>query len=289
MMSRPGRVRLDRALSKLGFASRAGARSLIVSGRVTVNGLVITSPAALVPPETSRIAIDGEPRRAAAWRTIALHKPRGVVTTSRDPEGRRTVYDLLGPAAQSMVAVGRLDMASTGLLLLTTDTSLAAWLTDPVNGIIRRYVVTARGRVSDEAAQRMVAGIGALTARRVEVLKRSGHETHLIVELTEGRNREIRRLLAAVGHEVTRLLRVAFGQLELGALQPGRWREVSLGEIQRAFPSRRPPAPAVTSGVTKSTSGDAKGAQRPSKSSTIARHSSSSGSVAARRPARRYQ
>jgi 23S rRNA pseudouridine2605 synthase len=121
-------------------------------------------------------------------------------------------------------------------LLLTTDTQLAAWLTDPRNQVIRRYVVTARGAVSDDAARAMERGLGRLRARAVEVRKRSNRETHLIIELTEGRNREIRRLLQAVGHEVTRLLRVAYGPIELGTLQPGEWRDLTRNEMMAAFP-----------------------------------------------------
>ena len=153
---------------------------------------------------------------------------------------------MLGSDARSLVAVGRLDLASTGLLLLTTDTQLAAWLTDPGNGIVRRYVVTARGAVSDEEVRAMEQGIGGLQARSVEVQKRSKKETHLVIELTEGRNREIRRLLKGAGpagHDVTRLLRVAFGGIELGTLQPGRWREVTRDEVAAAFPLTPPSAP----------------------------------------------
>jgi len=230
------RIRLDRALSKRGLASRAEAQRLIRAGHITVSGAVVTDPARMVVPEKAVITIAGRVARTAPWRTIALHKPRGVVTTRRDPEGRRTVFDVLGSEAGSLVAVGRLDMASTGLLLLTTDTGLAAWLTDPRNEIVRRYVVTARGWVTDEAARAMERGIGGLRARSVEVRKRSNRETHLIVELTEGRNREIRRLLRVVGHEVTRLLRVSFGAIEIGTLQPGASREVPPQEILSAFP-----------------------------------------------------
>ena len=240
----PGRVRLDRALSKLGLASRLEAQRLIRSGQVTVAGLVVTDPAQLVVPESSSVAVAGAIARATKWRTLAFYKPRGIVTTRRDPQGRRTVFDVLGPDARSLVAVGRLDLASTGLLLLTTDTQLAAWLTDPRNQVIRRYVVTARGAVSHEAARAMERGLGGLRARAVEVRKRSNRETHLIIELSEGRNREIRRLLQAVGHEVTRLLRVAYGPIELGTLQPGEWRDLTRNEVKAAFafipPSARP-------------------------------------------------
>lgn len=232
-------LRLDRALSKLGLASRTEAHRLIVQGRVRVNGRIAMDPSQAVAPEaggaTARVTVDGVMPTARGWRTVALHKPRGVLTTRRDPQGRPTVFDLLGGAAGSLVAVGRLDMASTGLLLLTTDTQLAHRLTDPSNAIVRRYVVTVRGRVTDEAAQRMVAGnipgAGGLQARSAVVRKRSARESHLIIELVEGRNREIRRMLEALGHEVTKLMRVAFGDIELGTLQPGRWREVTQREM----------------------------------------------------------
>jgi 23S rRNA pseudouridine2605 synthase len=232
------RVRLDRALSKLGLASRGDARLLILDGRVTLNGKVVGDPARLVIPERADIRIDGASAKRVPWRTIALHKPRGTVTTRRDPQGRTTVFDLLGDEAGSLVAVGRLDLASSGLLLLTTDTQLAARLTDPANAIVRRYVVTARGAVSDEAIHQMIEGVDELRARSVTILKRSRRETHLTIELTEGKNREIRRLLAVVGHDVTRLLRVSFGPIQLGRLQPGAWREVRREEVEEAIPRR---------------------------------------------------
>ena len=137
-------VPLNRALSKLGILSRARATAAIAAGRVRVNGKTVTDPAALVIPERVRIEVDGEVRRRGAWRTILLHKPRGVVTTRRDPQGRPTVFDLLGDEAEGLVAVGRLDLATTGLLLLTTDTRLADWITAPQNQTPRVYVVTAR-------------------------------------------------------------------------------------------------------------------------------------------------
>ena len=229
------KVRLDRALSKLRLASRSEARELIVDGRVTVGGRTVTNPARAVVPEHDDIRVDRRSAPQLRWRTILLNKPRGVVTTRRDPEGRRTVFDVLGEDAGALMAVGRLDMATTGLLLLTTDTQTADRLTDPGNAIVRRYAVTVRGKLTDDAARRMEQGHAGMTARSVAIRKRSARETHLIVELTEGKNREIRRLCDAAGHQVTRLKRIAFGTLELGTLQPGEWREVAREEVAAAL------------------------------------------------------
>jgi len=243
-----GHVALERALSKLGLASRSEAQRLIRAGHVTVNGHVRANPLDGVRPEQDRIEVAGTAAAARPWRTIAFHKPRGTVTTRRDPEGRKTVFDVLGVEADGLVAVGRLDLATAGLLLLTTDTQLAEQLTNPRHAVVRRYVVTARGEVSDEDCARLTRGIGVppatagspraaprdhLRASAVRVRKRSRRETHLIVELTEGKNREIRRLFAAIGRPVTKLLRVAYGPIELGALQPGEWRELTPDAFSR--------------------------------------------------------
>lgn len=237
---RPGEVPLNRALSKLAIASRAEATRLIADGRVRVNGLVVTDPATPVVPERATIAIDGRDAARADWCLILLNKPGGVVTTRRDPQKRPTVFDLVSGPEGHLVAVGRLDLASSGLLLLTTDTRLADWLTDPANRVPRTYTVTVRGEVTDDEAARLTAGMNMdgerLAADRVAVRKRSGRETHLVVRLHEGRNREVRRLFDAIGHEVTRLRRVAFGGLDLGALAPGRWRPVTEEEARAAFP-----------------------------------------------------
>jgi 23S rRNA pseudouridine2605 synthase len=231
----PGTVSLERALSKLGMASRSEARGLIVEGCVAVDGHVTCDPGRGVVPERVRIVIDGEARVAAEIRTVLLHKPRGVVTTRRDPEGRPTAYDLVREAGPDLQAIGRLDLASSGLLLFTTDTQLAAALTDPANAVPRVYVVTVRGALDDTALETVSRGVTIdgepVAPRRVTVRKRSGRETHLLVELVEGRNREVRRLFAAVGHEVTRLLRVSFGGVELGTLAPGRWRALTYDEL----------------------------------------------------------
>ena len=242
----PGQVSLERALSKLGLASRTEARTLIREGRVAVDGRPATDPLLPIVPEKARIEIDGRPAVRPRPRTLLLHKPRGVVTTRSDPEGRPTVYACLEGLETGhlihLMPVGRLDAATTGLLLLTNDTRLAAWITDPSNAVPRVYLVTVRGELTDANARRLEEGIedqgDHLAARNVTLRKRSRRETHLVLELTEGKNREIRRLLAAVGHEVTRLKRVSFGGLELGDLAPGRWREVTADELRVAFPGK---------------------------------------------------
>jgi 23S rRNA pseudouridine2605 synthase len=241
-----GRVPLNRALSKLGILSRAQATAAIRDGRVRVNGRVERDPARPVVPEFVAIDLDGARETARLWRTIVFHKPRGVVTTARDPGKRVTIYDVIarrGGDAHGLVTVGRLDVATTGLLLLTSDTRLASRLTDPVNAVPRVYVVTVRGRVSAAAASRLTTGVPSrgqlLRAASVLVRKTSARESHLTVELREGKNREVRRLLAAIGHEVTRLKRVAFGRLSLGDLAPGQWRELSREEVAGAFGSDR--------------------------------------------------
>lgn len=234
------KVPLVRALSKLGYSSRSQGYALIRSGKVHVNGLAVSDPALLVAPGLSRIEIAGVELVRAPWQSIALNKPRNVVTTRSDPQGRATVYDLIPDIDARLVPVGRLDLASTGLLLMTSDTTLADWLTDPRTGIVRRYVVTMRGELSDSSAALLTSGLvdrgETLTAASVEILKRSRRETHVIVELTEGRNREIRRMLKAAGHEVSRLKRIAFGAIELGDLPPGKWRPVSVDQMRAAFP-----------------------------------------------------
>jgi 23S rRNA pseudouridine2605 synthase len=228
-VARLGAVPLARALSKLGILSRTQATVAIRDGRVRVDGRVVRDPARLVVPERARILVDGEPKVRAEWRTIVFHKPRGVVTTRRDPEGRTTIYDVLGDAASGLVPIGRLDRASTGLLMLTSDTHLANWITDPANAVPRTYVVTVRGDVTPDLVAR-------LPAANVVVRKSSRRETHLTVELRQGKNREVRRMFEAIGREVTRLKRVAFGRLELGGLEPAAWRELSKNEICGAFP-----------------------------------------------------
>jgi len=230
-----GQVLLERALSKLGKMSRSQTKRLIEEGRIAINGRVIKDPAFLLVPETARITIDGKPVTRAISCTIMLYKPRGIVTTRSDEKGRRTVYDLLPSYLQHLHPVGRLDMASGGLLLMTTDTQLSNFLTDPDNEIPRLYAVSVTGRITDEEIKRLSEGIQdkgqLLKASLITLRKASNKESHLIVQLTEGKNREIRRMFEALGSEVTVLKRIAFGKLKLGTLKPGEFREVANKDI----------------------------------------------------------
>lgn len=228
-------VPLERALSKLGLATRTEARRLIEAGRVRVAGETVRDPQLPVVPERVRIEIDGEAVGAAQKILIALHKPRGMVTTRHDPQGRPTVYDCLQGLDAHVVPVGRLDFATTGLLLLTNDTRLADRLTDPVTGVVRTYMATVRGRVEPADLERLQHGIEdggqLLQAAHVQLRKASGKESLLQLQLTEGKNREVRRLCAAIGHPVTKLKRIAYGEVQLGDLPTGAWRHVAPEEL----------------------------------------------------------
>jgi len=245
---RAGYVPLERALSKLGVASRTQAREWILTGRVRVNGIVRKSPGFGISPEKAIIELDGKRIVRALFRNFVLHKPRGVVTTRADEKGRPTVFSLVSELDLHLIAVGRLDWATSGLLILTNDTRLADWLTDPKNKIRRTYLVSVRGEVTEKSVTLLKQGIkdgeDTLQADDLSVRKSSQKESHLIIHLTEGKNREIRRMFLALGHEVTKLKRVAYGRLELGDLPLGKFRELTADEIAAAFPGApTPPHP----------------------------------------------
>lgn len=251
-MSHPGayggRCGLARALSKLGWCSRTGAAALVAAGRVAVDGRIERDPERTVLPGRTAILVDGRPVMAAPRVYVALNKPRGLVTSAADDRGRDTVYRCLADAALPWVGpVGRLDRASEGLLLLTNDTAWAAHLTDPAGGVVKRYHVQV-GRVPDGTlASRLEQGVEdrgeSLSAVRARVLRAGARHGWLEVELDEGRNRQIRRMLAALGVGVLRLVRVAIGPLALGGLPKGGWRLLDPAEVLAlAPPSNRPMA-----------------------------------------------
>jgi 23S rRNA pseudouridine2605 synthase len=233
------RVTLDRLFSKLGLASRSIAQDWIRAGRVTVNQRIVRAAETWVAWPGDSVALDNQPIQPSTQRFVLFHKPKSVVTTRQDEQGRKTIYDVLPEELQTLHAVGRLDQATSGLLLLTNDTALSSFLTNPANRIARRYLVTVRGEVTEEARLASLAGLTdegeLLHCEAVTIQKRSGRESHLDVTLTEGKNREIRRLFKALGHEVIRLRRIQYGPFEIGDLPPGDWREVPITEARTAL------------------------------------------------------
>lgn len=231
------RVTLDRLFSKLGLASRSIAQEWIRAGRVTINQRVVRAADTWVAWPGDSVSLDDQPIQPSAQRFVLFHKPKSVVTTRQDEQGRKTIYDVLPEELQTLHAVGRLDQATSGLLLLTNDTALSSFLTNPANRIARRYLVTVRGEVTEETRLASLAGLTdegeLLHCESVTVQKSSGRESHLDVTLTEGKNREIRRLFKALGHEVIRLRRIQFGPFEIGDLPPGAWREIPIDEAKR--------------------------------------------------------
>ncbi len=226
-------MRIHRALARAGIASRRKAEELVAAGRVRVNGVVARTGQS-VDPSQDEITVDGKPISrpvAATW--IVLHKPPGVLTTRDDPEGRKTVFDLV-PPSPGLTYVGRLDYMTEGVLLLTTDGDAAHRLTHPSTGVERSYVATVRGPVKAAAAA-IRAGVeledGLVVPEQVEVRDGAQPRTwELSLTIREGRTREVRRLCDAVGLEVLRLVRTSFGPVKLGALAPGASRPLTTKE-----------------------------------------------------------
>ena len=235
---REPRVSLGRALSKLGICSRSQAQGVVAEGRVRVNGTVRRDPAFRVDLERDRIEVDGARAAAEAPVYLMLNKPRGLVTTTADERGRETVYACLAdPSLPRVTPVGRLDRASEGLLLFSNDTRWGARLLDPATHLDRVYHVQV-DRLADEALLRaMEEGVTAeegdfLAAKRAQLLREGSRRSWVEVVLDEGKNRHIRRLLAALGVEVLRLVRVAVGPLQLGELPKGEFRHLTAEELR---------------------------------------------------------
>ena len=236
-MAAPPRHGLARVLSKSGLCSRTEAARWIGEGRVAVDGRVIRDPEFPIVRGRQRVAVDGQAIDEALRLYLMLNKPRGVVTTASDDRGRETVYRCLDGAGLPWAApVGRLDKASEGLLLFCNDPEWAARVTDPVRGPDKTYHVQV-DRIPDPAElAALLAGIAdvhgeKLRAKSATVLRAGEKNAWLEIVLDEGRNRQIRRLLAAQGYAVLRLVRVAVGALELGELGKGRWRRLDPAEV----------------------------------------------------------
>ncbi len=223
------RVQLHRALSKLGLGSRGQAWGWIVGGRVRVDGRVVREPLSWVDLDAQKVTLDGE--TAAVERVVlALHKSAGVVTTRSDERGRRTVFDLLPDGLPYLHAAGRLDADSEGLLVLTNDSVVSSRLTDPERHVPKTYRVWVEGDPADDVLARLRAGVVLDDGPTRPCVVGLVGPSVMDVTLTEGRNRQVRRMLAAVGHPVLRLVRTAIGRLELGALPAGGWRVLDAGD-----------------------------------------------------------
>ena len=228
--------RIAKWLARAGVASRRDAEKLLAEGRIKLNGAPVTHPATFVNPDDV-VQVNGRmvdsPERAKLWR---YHKPEGLVTTHRDPEGRPTVFERLPEHLPRVVSVGRLDLNSEGLLLLTNDGGLARRLELPSNGWIRRYRVRVHGVVPERALAQLVDGVTVEGVRygpiEAAVDSRAISNTWLSVSLREGRNREVRRVMTHLALQVTRLIRVAYGPFQLGNLERGAVDEIS-GKVLR--------------------------------------------------------
>ncbi len=229
--------RLQKILAQAGVASRRASEEMITSGRVQVNGQVVTELGTKVDPKKDVIEVDGRRLRTRVEPVyLMLHKPAGYISTARDPEGRRTVLDLV-PRGQRLYPVGRLDADSEGLLLLTNDGDLANRLTHPRYEQEKEYSVLVTGEPTPGVLDQLHEGVwlaeeDAIAHAEASVVATTEQGTWLHIILREGRKRQIRRMLASVGHQVKRLIRVRVGPLKLGDLQTGKWRRLSAAEIR---------------------------------------------------------
>jgi 23S rRNA pseudouridine2605 synthase len=237
----PRGERIAKWLARAGIASRRDAERLLTEGKVRLNGVAVTHPATFVQPgDVVHVGskVVSAPDRTRLWR---YHKPEGLVTTHKDPEDRPTVFQKLPPGLPRVVSIGRLDLNSEGLLLLTNDGALARRLELPSNGWIRRYRARAWGDVDATALARLADGVTIEGVRygpiEAQVEVRKGENVWLAVALREGRNREVRRVLAHLGLQVSRLIRVAYGPFQLGNLARGAVDEVPGKVLREQLPA----------------------------------------------------
>jgi 23S rRNA pseudouridine2605 synthase len=239
----PAGQRLQKVLAAAGLGSRRQCEELIREGRVEVDRQVVTELGVRVDPDTQEIRVDGQPLRPRKKVYYAVNKPPGVVTTQRDPAGRPRVIDLV-PTQQRVFAVGRLDRSSEGLILVTNDGDFANRITHPRYGVEKTYLVRVAGVPQPQQLARLKRGVhlaeGVARVQRIAVKRRHGQSTDLVIVLNEGRNREIRRILAKVGHKVLALKRVAIGPIKLADLPSGGWRRLTPQEVAKLLALAQP-------------------------------------------------
>jgi 23S rRNA pseudouridine2605 synthase len=229
-------VRLQKFLAEAGVASRRASEAIITASRVTVNGTVVSELGFKVDPARDRVTVDGRPVRTKRKLYIALHKPPGYVCTRTDAQARDKIGDLLPKEWTELFSVGRLDCQSEGLIFLTNDGDFCLKLTHPRYRIVRKYVARVEGRVTPEMLRHCTTGVMSegekLQAQRARLISANNTTSIVEMELTEGKNREVRRLLASQNLPVIRLQRVQIGPIKLGELPPGRWRTLTEPEIK---------------------------------------------------------
>ena len=233
-MSEP--VRIQKYLSRAGKASRREAEQLVREGRVKVNGEIVVELGTKIDPERDRVELDGEVVTKNPLRWIVFHKPPGVLTTRSDPHGGRTVYDELPEELSGLSYVGRLDKDAEGLLLFTNDGDLAHSIQHPSGEVEREYWVEAAGVVEQAALRELTRGVeledGVARAKRARLLGAGPVVSHAVLVLTEGRKREVRRMMSQIGHPVLKLRRLRYGPVALGDLPRGAWRDLTPEEVR---------------------------------------------------------
>jgi 23S rRNA pseudouridine2605 synthase len=226
---------LDRVLSQAGLGSRTEARRWIGAGRVAVDGKKVQTPDAWVDPEHQRVTLDGKPLRAARKIYLLLYKPKGYVTTYKDPDGRPTVYDLLD-VPEKVFSAGRLDLDSSGLLIFTNDGNLADRITSPESHVPKTYLVKASLLLTDDQLDQLRKGValadGLTRPAQVKRIRDSGRYTFFEITITEGRNRQVRRMVEALGAKVLKLVRTGIGTIRIGELQIGKYRALTDREVR---------------------------------------------------------
>jgi pseudouridine synthase len=234
---------LERVFSKAGAGSRTEARSWIGAGRVRVNGKIVRNPDHWIDLERDRVTLDGKPLRAADRIYILLYKPKSYLTTFRDPEHRPTVYDLVKDAGAWLSPVGRLDLDTSGLLLMTNDTDFAERITNPDHKVPKTYLVKASALLTDEQLDQLRRGVqlsdGPTRPAEVKRVRDTAKYTFFELTITEGRNRQVRRMVEALGSKVLKLVRTAIGPLTIGDLPIGKWRRLSTDEVLSLLESGR--------------------------------------------------
>ncbi len=231
------KVRLQKLIARTGLASRRKADDLIAAGRVAVNGRVAV-PGETADPEIDRITVDGAPLGAPTGKVyLLLNKPIGYVTSARDPQGRPVVTELVESVSARLFPIGRLDLNTEGLLLMTNDGELAHLLMHPRHQVEKTYLVRIRGRLDEKDRNLLQEGIlledGKTAPARVGHVRTGGSHTWFHLTIREGRNRQVRRMCEALGLQVSRLKRIGVGFLDLGDLPPGRFRHLSSEEVDR--------------------------------------------------------